>query len=161
MFRMWALPRESKVKVVFLEDVPGTAQVGEVKVVRNGFARNYLLPRNLASPATTNAIQHATALAKVEERRQAGLDADAQKQLERFVGTKITVRARVGEQGRLYGSVTAGDIAEEISRLIGGEFDRRKIELPEPLRETGEYQVAIRMTRNVHGAVEVAVVPEE
>ncbi len=148
-------------KVVFLEDVPGTGQVGEIKVVRNGFARNYLLPRNLAAAATPNAIQHATALARVEERRQAALDAEAEKQLARFAGAPVTIRARVGEQGRLYGSVTAGDIAAAVSQIIGEEFDRRKIELPEPIRETGEYQVPIRMTRNVHGSVEVSVVPEE
>jgi large subunit ribosomal protein L9 len=149
------------VKVVFLQDVPGTGQVGEIKVVRNGFARNYLLPRNLAAAATPNAIQHATALARVEERRQAALDAEAEKQLARFAGAVVTVRARVGEQGRLYGSVTAGDIAEEISRLVGQEFDRRQIELPEPIRETGQYHVPIRMTRNVHGSVDVVVAPQE
>jgi large subunit ribosomal protein L9 len=148
-------------KVVFLEDVPGTAQVGEIKIVKNGFARNFLLPRNLAAPATPDAIQHATALAKVEEKRQAVVDADAEKQLQKFSGTPITVHARVGEQGRLYGSVTAGDIAEELSKLIGEEFDRRRIELPEPIRETGEYHIPILMTRNVHGAVDVSVVPEE
>ncbi len=148
-------------KVVFLQDVPGTGQVGEIKDVRNGFARNYLLPRNLAAAATLNAIQHASALAKVEERHQAALDAEAERQLARFADTPVTVRARVGEQGRLYGSVTSGDIAEAISRVIGEEFDRRQIELPEPIRETGEYHVPIRMTRNVHGSVEVSVVPEE
>lgn len=147
-------------KVVFLEDVPGTAQVGEVKVVKNGFARNYLLPRNLARPATVDAVQHATALARVEERKQNALDSEAQKQIDRFTGSPVTVRARVGEQGRLYGSVTAGNIADEISKLIGEEFDRRKIELSEPIREVGEYRVPIRMTRNVHGVVDVSVVPE-
>ena len=148
-------------KVVFLENVPGTAQVGEVRVVKNGFARNYLLPRNLAALATPNAIQHATALARAEEKHQAALDAEAQKQLARFGAAVITVRARVGEQGRLYGSVTAADIAGEIGRLLGEDFDRRKIELGEPIREIGEYRVAVRLTRNVHASVEVAVVPEE
>jgi large subunit ribosomal protein L9 len=153
--------RRFALKVVFLEDVPGTAQVGEIKTVKNGFARNYLLPRQLASPATPEAVERAAALAKVEEKRQAGLDADAQQQLDKVGGTTITVKARVGEQGRLYGSITAADIAEEISKLIGEEFDRRKIELAEPIREIGEYQVAVRMTRNVHGSLDVAVVAEE
>jgi large subunit ribosomal protein L9 len=151
----------NEMKVVFLEDVPGTAEVGEIKLVKNGFARNYLLPRNLAAPATPDAIQHATALAKVEEKKQAVVDADAQKQLDRFAGTAVTVRARVGEQGRLYGSITAGDIAEELTKLVGEDFDRRKIELPEPIREVGEYHISILMTRNVHGTVDVSVVPEE
>jgi large subunit ribosomal protein L9 len=148
-------------KVVFLEDVPGTAQVGEIKAVKNGFARNFLLPRQLASPATPEAIERANALARVEEKRQAGLDSEAQQQLDKVSGNTITVTARVGEQGRLYGSITASDIAAEIGRVIGEEFDRRKIELAEPIREIGEYQVAVRMTRNVHGTLDVAVVAEE
>jgi len=149
------------VRVVFLEDVPGTAQVGEIKAVKNGFARNFLLPRNLAAPATPDAIQHASALARVEEKRQAALDGEAQKQLDKITGTAVSLHARVGEQGRLYGSVTAGDIAEELSKLIGEEFDRRKIDLAEPIREIGEYHISIRMTRNVHGAVDLTVVAEE
>jgi len=149
------------VKVVFLEDVPGTAQVGEIKAVKNGFARNYLLPRNIAAPATPDAIQHASALARVEEKHQAALDGEAQKQLDKFTGMAITLSARVGEQGRLYGSITAGDIAEELTKLTGEEFDRRKIELAEPIREIGEYHVSIRMTRNVHAGVDLTVVAEE
>jgi large subunit ribosomal protein L9 len=149
------------VKVVFMEDVPGTAQVGEVKVVKNGFARNYLLPRNIAAAATPEAIRQATALARVEEKKQAALDSEAQRQVDRFAGTPVTISARVGEQGRLYGSITAGDIAEQLSKLVGEEFDRRKIELAEPIREVGEYQVPVRMTRNVHSIIELAVVAEE
>jgi large subunit ribosomal protein L9 len=148
-------------KVVFLEDVLGTAQVGEVKVVKNGFARNYLLPRSLAAPASAQAIQHAGARAKAEEKRQAALDSEAQRQLERFTGVPITIRARVGEQGRLYGSITAADIAEELGKLTGEEFDRRRIELAEPIREIGEHRVAVRLTRNVHGTVELTVEAQE
>jgi large subunit ribosomal protein L9 len=144
-------------KVVFLEDLAGTAQVGEVKEVKNGFARNFLLPRGIALAATAPALQQAQSRAKADEKRQAALDGDAQKQLDRFSGVSVTIRARVGEQGRLYGSVTAADIGEEIEKLLGGEFDRRKIELAEPIRELGSYHVPVRMTRNVHGAIEVTV----
>lgn len=148
-------------KVVFLEDVPGTAQVGEVKVVKNGFARNFLLPRGLAAPAVGPALQQAEARAKAEAKRQAALDSEGQRLLERFADVPITVRTRVGEQGRLYGSVTAADIAEELQKLVGGEFDRRKIELAEPIREIGEYRVPVRLTRNVHGTVALTVEPEQ
>lgn len=147
-------------KVVFLEDVPGTAQVGEVKVVKNGFARNFLLPRRLAAPATPPALQHAEARAKAEEKRQAALDHEAQRLLDRFADVPLTIKARVGEQGRLYGSVTAADIAEELEKLLHGEFDRRRIELAEPIREVGTYRVPIRLTRNVQGVVELTVEPE-
>src|SRR5579884_2526980 len=96
-------------KVVFIEEVVGTAVPGEVKEVKNGFARNYLLPRGLAIPATKAALQRAEALAKKEEKRQAALDAEARRVVEQLEGKPIVIRARVGEQGRLYGSVTAAD----------------------------------------------------
>lgn len=147
-------------KVVFLEEVPGTAHIGETKQVKNGFARNYLLPRNLAAPATPEMLRQADVKAKAEERRQAALDSQANDLLERIIGAPITVRARVGEQGRLYGSVTAADIADELAKLAGVEIDRRRIELPEPIREVGEHEVPIRLTRNVHGVLTVKVEPE-
>lgn len=148
-------------KVVFLEDVPGTARVGEVREVKNGFARNFLVPRSLAAPATPEMLKRAELKAKAEERRQNSLDNEARSVLARIGENPITIRARVGEQGRLYGSVTAGDIAEELSKLTKEEFDRRRIELAEPIREAGEHEVSLRLTRNVHGTVKILVEPEQ
>ena len=148
-------------KVVFVEEVPGTAVPGDVKEVKNGFARNYLLPRGLAIPATKDALQRAEALAKKEEKRQAGLDAEARALLERLEGQKVTIRARVGEQGRLYGSVTAADIAGKLEEILGNEFDRRRVLLAEPIREAGSRLVTLRLSRNVSHPIEVEVEPEE
>src|SRR5579883_3166343 len=105
-------------KVVFLEDAPG-GHTGDVKEVKNGYARNFLLPRGVALPATKEAVERAQARARAEERRQAALDTEARSVLERFAGTPVTLRARVGETGRLYGSITAADIAEELSKRAG------------------------------------------
>lgn len=146
-------------KVVFLEEVLGTAVPGEVKEVKNGFARNYLLPRGLAIPATKEALQRAQALAKKEEKRQAALDAEARRLTEQLEGRTITIRARVGEQGRLYGSVTAADIAEKLSEILGVEFDRHRILLTQPIREVGTHMVTLRLTRNV--SYQLAVTVEE
>ena len=148
-------------KVVFIEEVPGTAVPGEVKDVRDGFARNFLLPRKLAVPATKAALQRAESLSKKEERRQAGLDAEAQRIVDKIEGKQILIRARVGEQGRLYGSVTAADIAERLDELLGEPIDRRRIVLHTPLREVGTRQVPLRLTRNVQTAVEVVIEPDE
>lgn len=148
-------------KVVFVEEVLGTAVPGDVKDVKDGFARNYLLPRGLAVPATRDALRRAEVLAKKEEKRQAGLDAEARKLVERLEGHTITIRARVGEQGRLYGSVTPADIAEKLQAIVGEEFDRRRILLSEPIREVGSRMVTLRLTRNVNYQVEVEVEPEE
>lgn len=144
-------------KIVFLEDVPGTAHVGEVKEVKGGFARNFLLPRNLAAPATPDMLRRAEQKAKAEERRQAALDSEAQKLLDRFTDIPLVIRARVGEQGRLYGSVTAADIAEELSRIAGTEVDRHNIELAEPIRAIGDHEVSIRLTHNVRSVVRLKV----
>jgi large subunit ribosomal protein L9 len=149
------------VKVVFIEEVPGTAVPGEVKDVRDGFARNYLLPRKLAVPATKAALQRAESLAKKEEKRQAHLDADAQKIVEKIEGKQILIRARVGEQGRLYGSVTTADIAERLDELLGEPIDRRRIVLQTPLREVGTRQIPLRLTRNVQTSVEVVIEADE
>jgi large subunit ribosomal protein L9 len=148
-------------KVVFLQEVLGTAVPGEVKEVKDGFARNYLLPRGLAIPATKDALQRAEALAKKEEKRQAQLDAEANKLIEKLGGQKITIRARVGEQGRLYGSVTAADVAEKLSEMLGTEFDRRRVLLYTPIREAGAKLVTLRLTRNVSHQIEVEVEPED
>ena len=148
-------------KVVFFEDVEGTAQVGEVKVVKNGFARNFLLPRGLAGPATAPNLQRAGSLAEKEARRQARLDGEAEVHRQRLEGYSVTFEARVGETGRLYGSVTSRDIARRIEETAGVEVDARVILLPEPIRELGERDVVIRFTRNVSAAITVVVEPDE
>lgn len=148
-------------KVVFFEDVEGTAQVGEVKVVKNGFARNFLLPRGLAGPATAPNLQRAGSLAEKEARRQAKLDGEAEVHRQRLEGYAVTFEARVGETGRLYGSVTSRDIARRIEETAGVEVDARVILLPEPIRELGERDVVIRFTRNVSVAITVVVEPDE
>lgn len=148
-------------KVVFFEDVEGTAQVGEVKVVKNGFARNFLLPRGLAGPATAPNLQRAGSLAEKEARRQAKLDGEAEVHRQRLEGYTVTFEARVGETGRLYGSVTSRDIARRIEETAGVEVDARVILLPEPIRELGERDVVIRFTRNVSAAITVVVEPDE
>ncbi len=148
-------------KVVFLEDVEGTALVGDVKDVKNGFARNYLLPRRLAAPAVEPFLERARARAAREAKRQEALDRDAETLASRLEGSRITIVARVGEQGKLYGSVTSVHIAEEVAKLIGDqEFDHRKVLLPEAIKEVGIQPVRLRLTRNVEAAIEVEVLAE-
>ena len=148
-------------KVVFFEDVEGTALVGDVKVVKNGFARNFLLPRGMAGPATPPNLQRANSLAEKEARRQARLDSEAEVQKERLDGYTVTFEARVGETGRLYGSVTSRDIAQKLQESTGIEVDSRVILLAEPIRELGSKSVTIRFTRNVSAEVNVTVDPDE
>ncbi|GBD24111.1 50S ribosomal protein L9 [bacterium HR29] len=148
-------------KVVFLQDVEGTALVGEVKEVKNGFARNYLIPRGLAAPATKENLRYAQLLAEREARRQAKLDAEARPLAERIAGLELVIEARVGETGRLFGSVTNRDIAQAIAAKVGAEVDPHHILLHEPIRELGRRDVTIKLTRNVSAVVHVEVVPDE
>ena len=148
-------------KVVFLEEVEGSGRTGEIKDVANGFARNYLLPRGLAAPAVEPYLTRAEARAKREAIHQEELDQNATSVAERVEGTRITITARVGEQGKLYGSVTGVHIAEEVAKLLGGEeFDHRKVLLPEAIKEIGVHPVRLRLTRNVEAAIEVEVIAE-
>jgi large subunit ribosomal protein L9 len=148
------------VKVVFLEEVEGSGRIGEVRNVANGYARNYLLPRKLAVPATEHNIRIAQARGETEAKRQAGLDADAEVLAEKLTGLTITIEVRVGEQGRLYGSVTARDISEALEKPLGLLLEHRQVELEEPIRQVGLFEVPLRLSRNVRASVQVAVLGE-
>jgi large subunit ribosomal protein L9 len=147
-------------KVVFFQDVEGTAQVGDVKEVKPGFARNFLLPRRIAGPTTKDNLQHALALAQKEKRRQEKLDAEAQKLVAPLEGYTVTIEARVGETGRLFGAITNRDIAERINAARSMEIDAHIVLLAEPIRELGARPVTIKFTRNVSVDVTVDVVPD-
>ena len=148
-------------KVVFLETVEGSALRGEVKTVADGYARNYLLPRKLAAPATPERLRQAETLARLEEERQQSLDGQARQLVGKLAGHTLVMAVRVGEQGRLYGSVTNADIAKQAGEMLGEELDRRRVLLPEVIRQVGLYTVPIRLSRNVTADVDVAVVDAE
>ncbi len=148
-------------KVVFLETVEGSGMRGEVRTVANGYARNYLLPRGLAAAATPTLLRRAETLAAQEEERQRLLDGQAQELVGKLEGQRLIMPVRVGEQGRLYGSVTNADIAEKAGEILGEELDRRRVLLPEAIRQVGVYTVPLRLSRNVTADAEVVVVDVE
>jgi large subunit ribosomal protein L9 len=148
-------------RVVFLDDVQGVANAGDIKNVADGYARNFLLPRKLAAAATTTTVQQAEARARQIAKEQEKLDDAA-----RVIGAKLTASpvvllARAGEGGRLFGSVTASDIAEKISSLGGSAIEHRQVTLEAPIKEVGTYEVPVSLTRNVKVDVTIEVQPEE
>lgn len=148
-------------KVVFLEEVEGTARTGDVKNVADGFARNYLLPRKLAAPATDHYIAVAEQKATKEAKRQDRLDSEAKERLLPLVeGQEMTIEVLVGEQGKLFGSVTSRDIAERLNETTGVELEHRQVSLAQPIREIGTHEVAVKLTRNVIANIVVNVHPE-
>src|SRR3970282_161683 len=147
-------------KVVFMEEVEGTARVGEIKNVADGFARNYLLPRRLAAPATDHYIAIAQARAEKEARREERLDDEARVHLlPKMEGRSVTIEVRVGEQGKLFGSVTARDIAEALQGATSIEVEHRQGDVRHPIRDLGAHEVVVKLTRNVHVPVTVNVEP--
>ncbi len=147
-------------KVVFLEEVEGTASPGDIKNVANGFARNYLLPRKLAAPATVHYIEIAKAKATKHARRQDRLDDEARSHLlPKVDGRTVRIEVRIGEQGKLFGSVTARDIAEALQAETGIELTHQQVALGQAIREVGSQEVNVRLTRNVIAKVTVNVEP--
>lgn len=147
-------------KVVFLEEVEGTANPGDIKNVANGFARNFLLPRKLAAPATDHYIEIAKAKATKHARRQERLDDETRTLiLPKVDGRSVRIEVRIGEQGKLFGSVTARDIAEALQAETGVEIAHQQVALGQAIREVGSQEVNVRLTRNVIAKVTVNVEP--
>ncbi|ADU52428.1 LSU ribosomal protein L9P [Thermaerobacter marianensis DSM 12885] len=147
-------------KVVLLQDVKGLGRKGDVKDVADGYARNFLLPRGLAREATREVLNQLQQQEAARQRRaQQELD-QARAMARRLEGQSVEVRARAGENGRLFGSVTSQDVAEALHRAFGVKIDRKRVDLPEPLRQLGSYGVALRLHPQVTCRITVVVRPE-
>ena len=146
-------------RVVFLQDVAGVAQGGDVKEVKNGFARNYLIPKNFAVPATHNELQRVKQYAEQAERTRLRLLQDMRELSETLNGKRIDVEMRAGASGQLYGSVTNAIIADKLAELSDREIDRRGIEIGDPIRQLGSFDVSVRLHPEVQAQIEVLVYP--
>ncbi len=144
-------------KVVFLEDVPNVAKAGDVKDVADGYFRNFLLPKKLATVATTSELKRLEVQHQSAARREARLEKDAEAFARVLQDTTVVIKMRAGKEDKLYGSVTSADIAKEIKKLTKQDVDKRRIELPEPIRELGSHQVPIKLTKDVTATVTVVV----
>jgi len=147
----------ANIQVILQQDVDKVGRSGELVRVRPGFARNYLLPRELAVLATTAAVhriehQKAVALARAEKAKKEARDAALE-----LSTISLRIVQKAGEDGRLFGSVTTKDIEASL-QAQGFTVDRRKIQLPEPIKATGSYVVAIRLASEIAASVKVEVV---
>ena len=144
-------------RVVFIEDVEGVALGGEVKEVKNGFARNYLIPKNLAAPATHNNLQRIHKLTKnAATSRTYRLD-EMKNLAETLDGTEIGIEMRAGSNNRLYGSVTGTMVADALAEETGIEIERRLVQLDDPIRDVGTYEVLLRLYSDVNALIKVTV----
>ena len=147
-------------KVIFLEDVAGAADAGEVKEVKNGFARNYLLPKGLAAPATPGQLQRIRAIEAAAKQKRLQFSEEWGQVAAMIQGMEVQVEVRVGPNGRLFGSVTGRHIADRLSATTGRAIDHRQVLLGSAIHEPGDYPVSVRLYREVTAEVTVSVVPE-
>jgi len=143
-------------KVVFLEDVPNVAKAGDVKEVSDGYGRNYLIPKKLA------VISRPGVEAQVKARLEARAETEKMKKLAAEIeGKEITLAVKMGAKERMHGSITSANIASELERLVGQPVDKRKIDLPEPIKQLGSYEIAVKLAKGIEPKIKVNVVEKE
>jgi len=149
------------VKVIFIEDVPDVARVGQTRTVADGYARNYLLPRKLAVLANSQAAIAMEAQLQKKIKQRELEEAEMMELAKKIEGIEITLEARVGENEKLYGSITSADIAGALSKDAGHDIDKKKIDLPEPIKQAGSTDVTVRLAHEISAVIKVNVVSDE
>jgi len=143
-------------QIILREDITNLGRPGDVVKVRDGYARNFLLPRNLAveaNPKNIRAFEHQKRLALMRREAKKG---EALKMKERLEALRINITARAGEEGKLFGSVTNIDV-ERALREKGFDIERRKVILPEPIKQLGDYTVAVKLDPEVDASLKISV----
>ena len=147
-------------RIVLRQDVPNLGEAGTVQVVANGYARNFLIPRGMAALATVGELKSVENQQRVTARKIAKQEHALQALADKVSGQRLSFTARSGEQGRLYGSITAGDIADQLSSVVGEEIDRRRVVLDEPIRSLGAHQVVVHLVGRLRPEITVVVTSE-
>jgi large subunit ribosomal protein L9 len=147
-------------KVLLTQDVAGLGKAGEIKKVADGYGRNYLLPNGLAVLAQSGLVRQAQERHQAQDKKAIREATAAQMLAQQMAQLTLTFKAKAGEK-RLYGSITSGDIVEELERQTGHQVDRRKVLLDEPIKQLGSHQVSIKLAADVTGQVTVIVEREE
>ena len=147
-------------KVIFLEDILNIARAGEIKEVANGYGRNFLIPRKLALLAKPQAMK--TIEAQIKDRTSIAAKTETEMIMlaNQLHGKEITMKAHVGQNERLYGSIMPADIAAELENTAGSIIDKRKIELDEPIRRLGSYEVTIKLAKDIIPKITVTVIED-
>ncbi len=147
-------------KVILIKDVPGSGDVGEVKEVARGYGRNYLLPNGLAVEASAGAMKQAESRIKQEKERKAQEARKLEILAERLQGKELHFKARVGTEDKLFGSITAAQISEELSKSVDTPVDKKHVVLERPLREAGSHEVLIKLSGKAEATVTVIIEPD-
>jgi len=144
-------------KVIFIKDVHGRGKAGEIREVSQGYAKNFLLPQGLALLVTPT-IEKQVKLSLEKEKHKETVDRVKLEELaKQIAGTEIHLQARIGADERLFGSITAADIAEELSRVKNCIIDKKGIEIDKPLRQAGRYEISLRISKDIRPQITVVV----
>jgi large subunit ribosomal protein L9 len=144
-------------KVFFKKDVADVARAGQVKDVADGYARNFLLPRGLAVVATAATLKQVADVQAIAARHAAEEAQAAGALKERLEAQPVVVEAKAGSQGRLYGSVTTADVVSAVQKQVGTSLDRRDVEIGEPIRHVGSFEVKVRLHHSISAKITVEV----
>lgn len=147
-------------KVIFLKDVKGKGKKGEVKDVSVGYANNYLFKNNLAEEATPGNLKKLNAQKQKEAEREQEEKSIAEELKAKLAETTVLIKAKSGEGGRLFGSITSKQIADELKKKHKLDVDRRKIELKDPIRSLGHHKIPVKLHHEVNGTINVHVTEE-
>ncbi|MFN2109676.1 MAG: 50S ribosomal protein L9 [Anaerolineae bacterium] len=148
-------------KVFLKRDVPGLGKANEVKNVSDGYARNYLIPKGLAAPATESNLKAAKTFAETQKAREDRIREHSQHIADQLKTKTFKFKAKAGETGRLYGSITSADIATEIGRVLNMTFDKHWLVLERPLRDIGTHAIDIKLDGGIRAEAHVVVETEE
>ncbi len=153
----YGIRKEGKVVVILKKDVKGTGKAGEVVTVSDGFARNMLLPKGLAIESTESNIRTLEKEKKEREEKYEQDRASAMEISKKISEIKVVIKTKAGENGRMFGAITSKDIADELQKQHGIVVDKKKLNLPNPIKNTGEYTVEIRLFTEVEALLKVEV----
>ncbi len=148
-------------KIILQKTVERLGDPGDVADVADGYARNFLIPRGLAVRAEKGAVRHAESLKRAHQARTTAEKGELETVAARLVETPLVVTARAGEEGRLFGSITAADIVEALSAQAGVSVDRRDIHLDEPIRSVGTHEVTVHLHADVDPVITIDVRPQD
>jgi large subunit ribosomal protein L9 len=145
-------------KLILTQEVTGLGAPGDVVEVKDGYGRNYLVPRGFAIAWTKGGEKQVAAIRGARSAREVKSLEEAQQVRAALESTKVTLPAKAGANGRLFGAVTTADVAEAVAKVGGPKVDRRKVELPQPIKSLGDYSVLVRLHPEVQAKVPVSVV---
>lgn len=144
-------------KVVLLQDVKGLGKKDSIVEVNDGYARNYLIPRKLAVPLTEGLEKHIKEKKEAEQKKKEKEVLAAKELADKLGKSQIVIKVKAGESGKLFGSITNKEIADEIKKQLGIDIDKKKIELEDPIKQIGSYEVSIRLYQGILAKLKVHV----